>query len=79
LALERSERRKRLVDLEARMAAELATAPKTLEHAMLRASARPEEGTNAHHDSKVEQALLDEIAAAADKLGCPAEPPGKSI
>ncbi len=79
LALERTERRKRIVELEARSKAELAALPVTLEQALQRTSERPEQGTNAYRELQSEQVLLDQIAAAAAKLGCPAEGVGRPL
>ncbi len=71
LELERQARLLRIEGLQASVKAELANAPTTVAHAVLRAVGTPEEGTVAHKQIMEERAYLSSIAAAGTKLGCP--------
>ncbi len=71
LDIERTERLRRIGQLQQTLVVELAGAPTTLAHAVLRASSAPEEGTNAHKEIMAERAYLASVATAAAKLGCP--------
>jgi hypothetical protein len=73
LALERDERRRRIAALKVAIANELTGAPTTLINALKRVSGKPEEGTVSFKELTIEQAQLDEIAVAAQRMSCPAE------